>query len=731
MDLVQFIRLFLRYNLLIFGTAVFLAVAVFYMTRHEKRSFTSEALVNTGLVSGYNIETQDGGKTDYFYTSAELDNILNLIDAHETKEELGTRLLAEVLSYADPDPARILAGNYIELRQEIGPDVWDSLAVPGDPGALAHRDRGGSTNLIHDLIYSKHPLFGIDQLNSIRVAREGKSDMIRLTYTTVDPGICQRSLVLLIEIFTRKHREIKEGQSANVLEYFEAATEASAQRLHRAEEALKTFQERSKIINYYEQTRFIADKREDLYEQYMTEVMNRTAADSAMRQLEKQMNQRSILAGINRLLVQKRDSLSWVSSELARLSLPIGDSLRQRNPIYALEAQRLRLQREIRYASDSILAVQCTPRGTELSQLLDQWLRNLLALEDANARLRVIERRKVEFEDIYDTMAPLGSTLKRLEREIEVAEREYLENLHSLNQARLHRQSMLMATNLKVVDEPFYPVNPDKSKRMMLVIVAFLAGFILPLAVVIALEYFDQTLKKPAWAARITGLEVIGVIPRMARRRSRRSRIDMDYLVGRSVGMLLQNIGIELGGPRHPVRIALLSTRGSEGKSTLGQLMAASLRGYGASVALLTPQTSDAPAPTGDPDDLVYALTPAFFGAQSEAALLADPAPDLSGYAYVLLELPGLLQHPYPVELIAHADLALLVCRANRTWGEADRKLLERLRRIVATPVRLVVNGDAVDQLEASLGELPRRRSIFRRMGKRVLHLGFSARSKL
>lgn len=746
MNLVQFIRLFLRHATWIILIAVSLAVFVFNATKDEKRTYSTEGLVNTGLVSGYNIESQGGGKTDYFYTSAELDNILNLISAYETNEELGTHLLAEVMMHENPPGNVILPANLQELRLDIGGNLWDSLSVIGDhektmENLTAYREEKGEKNPIQEILYSKHPIFGIETLTGVKVVREGKSDMIRLSYTTVDPGICQRTLIVLIDIFRRKHRAIKESQTANVLDYFEAATNASAKRLRESEERMKRFQEESRIINYYEQTRFIANKREDLFESYLNQVMNLVAADSAIKTVERQLNQRNILGLVNQDLMRKRDSLSSVVSKIAQLDLLDGDTILAKPYVDSLRNIAQGLRNQIVSRTDTIQRIQRTPRGTEIEMLLNTWLENLLKMEDAAARLQVIEKRKEEFEEIYDAFAPLGSTLKRLEREINVAEREYLENLHSLNMARLHKQNMLMATNLKVVDVPFFPTAPDPSSRMMLVIVAFLAGFILPVAVVIAMEYFDKTLKKPGWAARMTELEIIGILPRLGQKKRYRRRVKEEFLEERPIGLLLQHLKIELSrrNAKKPVRILILSTRDSEGKTMVGYLLSKYLRSFRAHVAFLTPEDGHDEAnfpeligaQIGHEHTFRYYLEDDLFEMETEESLLRERVSELPDTDYFITELPGLLSHPYPVEIVRKADLILLTARANRTWIDADKHTMERISSIAKAPVRLILNGVDVEYLEESMGDLPKKRTLVRRYMKRFLKSGFSSRSKL
>ena len=53
-----------------------------------------------------------------------------------------------------------------------------------------------------------------------------------------------------------------------------------------------------------------------------------------------------------------------------------------------------------------------------------------------------------------------GANLKRIEREISVSEQEFLEILHGLNLAKLKMQDNELSSNIKPVDQPFYPLNP-------------------------------------------------------------------------------------------------------------------------------------------------------------------------------------------------------------------------------------------------------------------------------
>ena len=107
--------------------------------------------------------------------------------------------------------------------------------------------------------------------------------MLRFTYTTIDPGVCQQTLILLTKIFIEKHKEMKKGMSNDVVAFFEEAVRKSAAKLRGVEDQLLAFRVNNKIINYYEQTRFIAAKKEDLDEFFFKEEMKIAAADSTIQ----------------------------------------------------------------------------------------------------------------------------------------------------------------------------------------------------------------------------------------------------------------------------------------------------------------------------------------------------------------------------------------------------------------------------------------------------------------
>ena len=228
MTFVQLLRLIGRYAPAMFGCALAAALAAFYGTRNSPKEYESFTLINTGLVTGYNLENSQGGRVDFGYTNNEIENILSLFRSREMQTDLLLRLLAQALLLERPDPEVLSQRAFVALQELVPAEVRRALVVPTDTVQTVLRlrnqlERHGK-NPIKDLLESDNPLFGLEHLRQLVAKREGNTDLLRLSYTTTDPGLCRNVLRGLTEMVIFQHRTIKEGQSTSVLDFFEQAT---------------------------------------------------------------------------------------------------------------------------------------------------------------------------------------------------------------------------------------------------------------------------------------------------------------------------------------------------------------------------------------------------------------------------------------------------------------------------------------------------------------------------
>ena len=167
MSLLEFFRIATSHFKLMLLTGCILAGVVFYSTRNEKKEYSSHTLINTGLVSGYNLENSSGDKVDYAYTNNEIENLISLATSYETREELAMRLLAKYVILTEPDPELITLEGWEEMKSEAVHAARKLVAVPGDEAATFENIKKlrseRKENDLQKLLYSPHPFFGVEK----------------------------------------------------------------------------------------------------------------------------------------------------------------------------------------------------------------------------------------------------------------------------------------------------------------------------------------------------------------------------------------------------------------------------------------------------------------------------------------------------------------------------------------------------------------------------------------
>ena len=526
--------------------------------------------------------------------------------------------------------------------------------------------------------------------------------MLKISYRTSDPGICQLTLKLLAEIIMETQLSLKKGQSGDVLAFFDEATRKSAAELRAAEDELLGFKVRNKVINYYEQTRFISGKKEDFDEMYYKEMMNLASADSTIQKLEGQLRQRVNLPRLNQSIMDQRKTLTELSTKISAMEI-MPDSLEDfsTTDLRKLKRQAEKVRENIRNTVDETWTNTNMPEGLPVRDVLNQWLSSVLKQEESTARMQVIRQRQAEFVQIYDQYAPWGSTIRRMERQIDVNERAYLENLHSFNQARLHQINMMMSSNLKVIDEPVFPKKPEPSKKMMFVVMAFLAGLFLPLGVFIAMHLLDQSLNSVARAEEKTGLKLASAMPFVDKFKiGPKARIDFQAINHKAMQQLIHTLKMSNQGVESPI-VGFLSNRSGEGKSWLITRLAAYLEQKGQQVHLIKAS------------DWVTQKE------QIQQGLQEQPA-------WVLVEFPALLEQSEQLPYLNEMHSAVYIAYARKVWSKADERALDRIKDCADKPAHLFLNALDLDHMEDVIGEVPKRRNMPRRWLKRMVTLQYS-----
>lgn len=733
-NLLFFVRLLLRHVALLVVVPIILGTLVFQLTKNEPKVFNSKARVYTGIASGSTIEL-DNTKLDFRATNTAYDNLLNLIKARTTVEAVGLKLFAQHIALDSADTRIISPAKFTEL-QEMTPQEVKDLVVPGDMEKTYERllayKKANHTNFLYELINKKHPDYSIESIRGrIGVKRILSSDFVDIEFESEDPAICQNTLLILTDVFVALNAEIKVNQSDAVVKYFEKQLAGSTEDLRNAEDNLLDFNQTHNIINYYEQTKHIASEKEHFELEYQKVHIKHIAAKAVIETLEAKLEAHDKRVLNSEQMIGLRNELGDINFEISMKSLNLeSDSVKMAQnakDMVSLTKRANEIKEQLAGEVDQMFSLDYDEKSVASTTILADWLANTIEFEGTQAQLRVMDEKRLEFEKLYQVFSPLGATMKRLERKIDIAEREYLSLLHSLGLAKLRQQNVELKSNLKLIEVPFFPINPKASKRMMLVIVAGMAGFILVAFTILILEFLDGNINTAPRAEEKIGLEVSSIFPVI---NYKSKKMDYDYLRNKAVNAISRNImlnQLQKEGQGGPVVNLFFSTQEGEGKTFICDHLLTKLCELNYKTLHLTYDPEEFRLPEETYTRLQYTVSDQLYKiADMHEFHEAGVIDNYEDYDFVILEIPGIIKNPFPVKLASNMDFTFLITRANRSWSEADGNALRLFNEATTGPEpSIILNGVKVLEMETVIGDLPKKRSLIRRFIKQVVQFRF------
>jgi uncharacterized protein involved in exopolysaccharide biosynthesis len=718
---------------LLITVPIILAVLVFFLTKNEKKIYASKARVYTAFASGSSIELES--RLDFKATNIEYDNLINLIKSKTTVEEVSLKLFTQHLLLDKADPKFISAEKYQKLMA-IVPEEVKALVVQGDmqktyDNFLSYK-QSSADNFINELLNLKHPDYSYEELvKRISIKRILSSDFIDIEFQSEDAAICQHTLTLLTDTFIRLNAEIKADQSDVVVHYFEGQLNRTSERLTIAEKELLNFNRENLIMNYYEQTKLIAGRREDFELRYQEVQQNYSASEAVIAQLEKKISTHDKKLLQNNKILELRENIGDINYKIAMKSINIeNDSVKIKdnyNEVYKLNQKLNLAKKQINQAVDTVFVIDHNSNGIASSKILNDWLAQSITFEGSKAELKILDIKRIEFDDLYKRYAPLGAILKKLERKIGIEEKEYLSLLQSLGLAKLKQQNGQLKSNIQITEAAFFPLNPEPSKRIILVIVAGLAGFIIIVFTLLALEFLDGNINTAERAKDRIKLSVSSIFPVI---NPKDKVVDYGFLQNKAINAISRNIILnqfKKEDKKEPILNMLFSTQEKEGKTFICKQLISKLTELDYNVLHITYDTENLDISHDCYHKMQYPISDKLY----KISALHEFSPNglienYASYDFIIFEIPSIIKNPFPVMLVASMDFTFLVTRANRAWSDADKNALNLFKKATSGPEpTIILNGVKVNEMETVVGELPKKRSFLRQWIKQIVRLRF------
>ena len=709
MELFKYIvRFFYRIRWYMVLLPLIVGILAYILTSNMDKSFDVKTTIYTGIITGYNVDVSDTRNAN-----VHLSNLINIITTERTLKVVSLRLLTRCLIYGDAEKntSYITAEHYQELEAIIPREVKALIDRQDEERTLNNLiayERPNANNFVYGLLNYTHPYFSIPVLSQkIKVVQLDNSDLIEIGYSANDPGIAYNTLEILNEEFVKQYKELRYGETNNVIEFFRLELARLHDQLTAAEDSLIQYNIDHRIINYGEQTKQLTVMDAD-YQVMDNELLVNTSTSRALIDFyEYKLGDMAKAIRTNNEFMDNLNAISKLNTQISTLEITPEES---ENSDLAEKKEQLELaEKNISDLAMQLSQETASTNNVSYETLVTQWLEQVVIREKTLAQIqaRDIMREKLDRDFLY--FSPIGAIINRKERNIGFVEGNYMSTLNALNQAILRQKNLEMTSaSLKVMNPPLFPLTSSPTARRMIVLAAMLGILIAVIGYFLIVELLDRTLRDKMRAERITGGKVLGVFPRANKVRYRRYNKAVDEM---ALKQLSTNLLPYFDGKQQRI-VNLLSMEDKDGKTHVAKALEEYWKSMGLSVRRITHDEDFLS------EDRQYV----------QAKSLSELCPDWKTDEIAIVEYPVLKNNPIAPSLLNEASINLMLVRANRTWKDTDQLMYKRLldKKEEEVPMMLVLTQTERDAVQDFTGQLPPY-TRFKNLEYKLFQLGLTA----
>ena len=753
MDLVRFTKILLRRKSLLLTVPMLGMILAFYLTRNTPDTYKSETTLAAGIIDDtkISIEENTAEKTSTFVIATKFSNIIELIKSKSVIDLVSYELLIHDLNSKYPF-RKFNKESYSIIRSE-GSKISDSLNAKLTTLNFRYLDPAINT-YVNKLVKSQE--YGYeDILKKLKVERVKESDFIKMEYESENPYLSAFVLNKLSEIFIGSYRNLMSEKTSSSVDFFKKLADEKKQELDELVDKLKQFKLDHKIINLYEQTKSLVNQISSLEIIRENENKQIPSLKEAIKDIDKRFTpadkkyyeaETSKYAGVISVIKEKINSLNERLIEGGAVNPAISDSI---------ASLRRTLANQVTGMSDSLVL---DPNAVR-QDLVQKKVSYELDLDIAYQSVKSNDKELNRLHSIAESFAPSEVSVSAFEREISVTAQSYLVLLNKLNLAKFAVEDI--GNNVHQTEIAIAPEKPEANKKLIMILLVGIIGFVLTIVVVFALEYIDLTIQSPARLKQFSGLSTIGDINHLNTASVNIKEIFSGNPDDQSIVYFknaLRDLRYNISTLTNGNKVVLFtSTNEYTGKSFVITSLAYSLSLIGKKVLLVdsdfknntltrqfgAPETS--PLLFNGDKDLLSAINQSSVpgidiigtGTTSRTPVelinqagFTKALNDLKNiYDYIFIEAPGLNRNIAAKELLPYCGYVLLVFSAKSIIEPADKKSIEFIKN-TGQPFGTVLNNIEYEQLEEIQGEVIKKRSVARMFIKNIVKRNLKSKSE-
>ena len=344
-----------------------------------------------------------------------------------------------------------------------------------------------------------------DLIDNLTFERIPNTDFIDVYMSADHPALAALGANAFCEEFLRYNESLKSVRSTESVQFLKDLVDKKRGELDRKLEEQKMFKSNNNVFNLEGESGMKMGQLSVLEAQAATTRSNINRLELTIRQLNKDIAELSgpATSGSNQRILELLAQINEMNGRYIT-----GGS----NNKALLDSLNL-LREELRIEQDKSLRLgPSATEGYTIADLKQQLKEKDIELQVQRNDLSMLESKIRGINYSFSGYASKEAELSAIQKEVDLANQEYVSALEKYNEAR-NRQ--LSGNNVRMVLTATPPVNPEPGIRLIIIALAALTSLFFCVMAIVAMELMDGAVRTPEKFKRMVNLPMIGVINRI------------------------------------------------------------------------------------------------------------------------------------------------------------------------------------------------------------------------
>ncbi len=497
MDLLVLAKVLWRKLWILIAIPVIAAFAAYLFTLNMVDVYTSTAQISTGFTVNDQVQIFDE-KFNPRDADVKFNNLLNSMNSGLTFNLTSYRLLLhdldeKVVPFHRPDPKLFSSTQKeIALVKKLVQRKLDNQSP------LATSDP--EFHMIRKFLEAYR--YGFNDLReSIYIERINNTDFIQVAVTSDKAALSAYAANAFVDEFLKFHQSTKTERTGESVEFLKQLADNKKAELDAKLENQRNFRATNHVYSEGESGMKIAQLT-DLESQRDLSRRNIHRLELTMQRLRDDIKRigAPVVTNNNQKILDLRNKINRMNERYIT-----GGSTNQK----LLDSLNI-LREELRIQNDySSRQGASIPQGMTVADLQMRLKDAEIEYEVEKSNLSLIESKIGNLQYSFSGAASKEARLLALQKEVDIATQEYMATVEKYN---LAKNKMMGSTPMRQVLVAVPPINPESSKRVIIIGLAGATSFFLCLFAIVGLELMDTSIRTPERFKRMVNLPLAGVL---------------------------------------------------------------------------------------------------------------------------------------------------------------------------------------------------------------------------